>query len=390
MSKYDRPRRYETMTSDPPSYAKPISGAAIKVKTLPADRLDVSHLSAISANLGTVYAGTGYFGDLSGACVAIGDKVNGFIAYDKTHSPYFVLDATEGVLSAGRRTGDEWTLTIREQVVQIHGDAVVDGTLTVGKLHLPGSLSSVLLTSDRIQVGSGTWGTDFSGFAIAQSAAGGWIGGVQSVSFDTATGHIVSVNPGGASGTYINIGSGQIFLANPRSGELAGTEYPSDIVFRSVMAGMEGDPDIITDIGLWSDGYGLNVVNLSSDLPAGLNLVGNDRTNDAKIRLDVTNGLMFMDSAGDYISFGQGTSAINRYAAPIILMTGDGDATLNLYGTHVDISGGCLQVTPCRGTWAATPAASTETRAIIHFDSVEKRWQTEIDGVWYYFNVTAV
>lgn len=390
MSKYDRPRRYETMTSAPPSYAKPISGAAIKVKTLPADRLDVSHLSAISANLGTVYAGTGYFGDLSGACVAIGDKVNGFVAYDKTHSPYFVLDATEGVLSAGRRAGDEWTLTIREQVVAIHGDAVVDGTLTVGKLHLPGNLSSVLLTNDRIQVGSGTWGTDFSGFAISQSAAGGWIGGTQSVSFDTTTGHIVSINPGSSNTSYINMGSGAIILANPHAGELAGTEYPADIILRSIMPGMEGDPDIITDVGLWSDGYGLNVVNLSSDRPAGLNLVGNDSSSNMKIRLDMTNGLLFTDEAGDFIAFGQGSSAIYRWEAPIILETGAGDTTLNLYGTHVDISGGFLQVTPCRGIWAAQPAASTETRAIIHFDSVNKRWQTEIDGAWYYFNVTAV
>jgi hypothetical protein len=113
----------------------------------------------------------------------------------------------------------------------IHGDAIIDGTITVDKL-VTSPMGRTVIQDGVIAVGSGTWPNTYSGFIVNESMVAGFNAGTPSWAISMEKGHILSrslvANPAEC---YVEIGSGAVKIAgrqllpNPptESGELSFT-----------------------------------------------------------------------------------------------------------------------------------------------------------------------
>jgi hypothetical protein len=188
--------------------SNPLHGSAILVHSIPADKLAVNELSAITANIGSVFAGNMTIGDPAGSRVVIGDNVDGFSCFDSAGRTVLRWSNTNAALSIGVSDFGTRLMYTSGTRLYIHGDALITGTVTVGALKV-GPLATVFLDEDEIRVGAGTVGTDFDGFRISQNEIGGYSNGSLRFQVDPDDGRLVSK---ATADTYVELADGKIRL----------------------------------------------------------------------------------------------------------------------------------------------------------------------------------
>ncbi len=213
-------------------------GTYIAPHSIPADRMNVRELSAITAMLGTVYSGTMYAGEGQGltqlgARVAIGQAVKGIqirgsdgrnCLEETWVGPYF-------------RWGypDEPNIEFVDGTLRVHGGCVVDGTLTASKIVLGDAWVRTMLAGGVLAIGTGDGETPdnpadpFSGFRVShktasasgkgtvwqrRAKAAGFYEGAMTFAIDTATGEFLSLGADESEDTYISLKQGVWTIAN--------------------------------------------------------------------------------------------------------------------------------------------------------------------------------
>ena len=234
-------------------------GGQIAPRSIPGDRVGVSALSQITDRLGVVRYGTIYCGGGAGEGeVVIGSDAYGIRSYDQqARRLWLSFDYRDmsGRLGLVGTPG----VDITTGLVHMHGDAIVDGTLTAGKINV-GSLATQLLTADEIRVGTGTWNTDFTGTRISLAEGiEGYAKQTRTLHLNPETGHLESFNWTTDINDYsfIDIGGGRIRIENRFERgdsylELLSTymslptdENPDGVETESVVAAYLGRDDLI-------------------------------------------------------------------------------------------------------------------------------------------------
>lgn len=240
------------------------SGSLILPHSLPADRLMVNQLSAITANLGRVTSGTIISGDPAGAHTIMGREArNGLQMYERPNRMVASMSPENGGsfrLGALNRAG----ITMVGGNVQIDGDCIVEGSLRTNRL-IVGSLARVVLDDDEIRVGTYDVDGKFSGFLAQTDVVGGWNRDAQTWYVDPYTGHIISAGSHGWPYSGVQIGSGVITLSKFRTFY---KDADPTIYFRSYWMSDEGDFTLGGEIGLMADELGLTVKPLQHDYGA--------------------------------------------------------------------------------------------------------------------------
>lgn len=166
-----------------------LPGSIVRPGSLPADRLNVRELSAISARLGNVISGNITIGTEGGARVIIGDTARGIQAYNADGTLFFSVSWQNESMRIGRI--GQPGITAAWGNVHVDGDCIVDGTITAGKLQV-GKLARVILEEDEIRVGDTNEEGMFTGFRASPTEAGGMYAGTWTWQVDNVTGYIVS------------------------------------------------------------------------------------------------------------------------------------------------------------------------------------------------------
>jgi hypothetical protein len=171
-------------------------------------------LGSIDPNFGDTNAGTALFGDPGGAHIVVGDATYGIGAYNDDTLQFFSLDWRTESMRIGR-VGIPG-IDMVGGVIDLHGGIIRAGTVETNRLILPGPLSSVLLTNDMIEVGTGA-GLDFNGARITEAFFGGYKDGLPIWWIDVDTGEIVltdSGTPGFQGYNWTSLHGGGISIAN--------------------------------------------------------------------------------------------------------------------------------------------------------------------------------
>jgi hypothetical protein len=348
--------------------------------TIPGDRISVRSLDALTVNAGELQSGTLHSGDRDGAHISVGDVVYGMQMYNSSKQLMFALSWIDESFRLG--LPGQPSVYMSDGDVHIDGDVVIDGSLKVTKIALVGALSRVLLTSDRIQIGTGTWGVNFSGFGATSSAIGGWRNGSSVWTVNNSTGNIV-LGKVGSPQNYTSLDWNGIEIANPTDGS---NSDRAAITFRSTLdsGGVLFD-DTVT---VYTRRQGLDlVVNGSeglADLPA---LVISSSDSDEEIEITRHSIEIKVASEAYNLFLGQNDfydpeifsnqqlklGVFDDSLGPILVL-GIDSTTLNLYGAAIrwkNFTGGNID-----RSWAEQPTWGADERGIWYDidNNVLKRW----------------
>lgn len=239
---------------------RPFSGSLVLPRSMPADRLSVVELSAITAKLGEVTSGTVISGNQLGAHTIIGDGARG--GFQMYQAPNMLVFSASPQNGGSMRIGalNEPGITMAGGNVQIDGDATIDGTVRAQKLLFVGGLSQALMTSDRLFIGGGDVdaGTH-SGFLARASAIGGFYNGSATWEVNNRSGDIVARALEEPDYGFASIGAGELRISSIDS------PYGSDpfgrIVFESWVRN-PADLDEVASTGHFYLASGANVLSL--------------------------------------------------------------------------------------------------------------------------------
>ncbi len=398
MGKFDRVQQWQVERQGVyrPSASHPIHGSAIMERTLPPSALDIDSLDALTANIGEIRSGTIYVGNAAQARVIMGDAADGILAMLPTGQTYFALSNTVGSLSVGVRTDGAnggWAFAVRDGALAMHGDAIIDGTITTSKLVLPGAMSSVLLTSDYIFAGVGNptvINGNATGTYFAKSGLCGLYEGVTRWLADSVSGNILTHKAGADAATnYVLIGGGGITIANDYDATYAAGAIPAAVLaFRACYPGGGN-----TEVGFYQVAAGrlaLRSLNNDTGNPM-LTLESYERGE----TLELSPAQMRIGSSYDsyYLSLG----GWSQYGADLVssgevtIRQENGQTLLGVSADAVSVYGGGLRFATRTGySWPVLPETPTADEMRIEPDPENERFLGWTGTKWVSFDTTDV
>jgi len=271
--KYDYIQQWQLPPRMEYTESNPLNGAAVAQGSMPPNRLIIDALSALTANLGRVTAGNIVIGDSSGARVHIGDEVDGMIFTDTQGRRILAFTRSDGKLSIGVKsgTGGPMLYTDLNALLRVHGDAIIDGTLQVGALVLPGPITSTFLDSDEIRIGTGTPGVDYDGFIVSDGMIGFYNNNVAVWEVEGTYGYIITKDATYPGLVYTMIGDGNITISNYQT---ATRRYALGFrAYHDEVYGTGTDIVLDTSVNVYAnDGYLIFKNTIDNNLSASLQL----------------------------------------------------------------------------------------------------------------------
>jgi hypothetical protein len=185
--------------------------------TVAPSKMTVEELDQLTRALGTLRTGSIILGANEaglGRRFAIGDVAYGLRAYNQSERLWLAFDWRDESGRIGLVGGPG--IDILGGLVTIHGSLIVDETITAAKIRV-GRLGKTLLEDGRILVGTGVWGTNFSGLALLENLAGGYKNQTAIWTVDNATGDIVLTDSAEPTRNYARLHGGGVIIANEMS-----------------------------------------------------------------------------------------------------------------------------------------------------------------------------